>query len=555
MKKYLFFFCLGFLLPLPAVAAVLSVPGSYANIRMAVNAAADGDTIMLADGTFSGSDNRNIEIDSKSLTFRSTSGNPNQCIIDCESKGRAFTITDCETITLIGITIKNGSVIDKGGAVYCHNSCFTARNCLFSKNVSSSHGGAVYSYSNSTTEKILLSFVNCSFTTNRAKNIGGGVSINSCYSSFIDCHFTDNSAYNGGGVHISSSKTSSFNGCEFQNNSASGAGGGVNVANPATFSHCDFLGNHSTHSGGAAYVFYNSHQTTFSDCLFSNNEAKDNGGAIVTSSPKIERCIFAANSSKATTKGGGGALYLSSKAVVVNSFFCLNTAAADGGAVRINTYYPPPDPFSTFTNCTFVQNTANRNGGALWCDIPNNLSKDVLSMKNCILWDDKAVTGDEIYEDGQSMVVTYSDIAGGHAGTGNLDVDPHLLLFSECLMRLHCDSPCIDAGTGEAVPADDLAGILRPVGEGVDMGAYEYHYDPVEWIGRKTRNGDSWEQAKNWSPKIVPLPCDTVLIKFRPNPASTPSPWVYNSQMVAAGSLTIAGRRLTLSGRLTLGGI
>jgi predicted outer membrane repeat protein len=552
MKKYFLFFCLGFLLPLPSFAAVLNVPGVYANIRAAANAASNGDTIVLANATYTGPDNRNIDLDGKSLTIRSASDKPSQCIIDCEHNSRAFSFTDCDKITIEGITVKNGSVLDKGGAVYCLNSSLTVRNCIFSDNISSGHGGAVYSYYDSTTEKILLVFTDCSFTANTAQSNGGGASINRCHSSFIDCQFTDNSAYNGGGVHISQGKTSSFSGCEFQNNTAGGAGGGVNVANQATFSHCNFFGNHSNSSGGAAYAFYNSHLTTFSDCLFSANEAKNNGGAIDTSSPKIERCVFVDNTSKSTTKGGG-ALYLSSKAVVVNCFFCANTAATDGGAAYIDSYYPPPDPFSTFTNCTFTQNTATRNGGALWCDIPRSLSEDTLSMKNCILWDDKAVDGDEIFEDGLNMTVTYSDIAGGHSGTGNLNIDPQLILMGECLMRLRCDSPCIDAGTDEAAPADDLAGFLRPVGVGVDMGAYEYHYDPITWKGKHmSENGNSWNLETNWFPEMVPLQCSSVLIEDDHSP--TQSPLIYTSQMAVARSLTITGRCLTISGCLTLGG-
>jgi len=128
MKKYFLFFCLGFFLPLPSFAAVLNVPGVYANIRAAVNAASNGDTILLANATYTGLDNRNIDLDGKSLTIRSASNEPSQCIIDCEYNSRAFSFTDCDKITIEGITIKNGSVLDKGGAVYCLNSSLTVRN-------------------------------------------------------------------------------------------------------------------------------------------------------------------------------------------------------------------------------------------------------------------------------------------------------------------------------------------------------------------------------------------------------------------------------------------
>jgi hypothetical protein len=39
--------------------------------------------------------------------------------------------------------------------------------------------------------------------------------------------------------------------------------------------------------------------------------------------------------------------------------------------------------------------------------------------------------------------------------------------------RLAPGSPAIDAGIADDAPADDLEGNARPVGAGVDIGAYE----------------------------------------------------------------------------------
>lgn len=58
------------------------VPGDYPTIQAAVNAAADGDTVTVADGVYRGEGNREINID-KNLTIRSAGGS-GACIIDCE---------------------------------------------------------------------------------------------------------------------------------------------------------------------------------------------------------------------------------------------------------------------------------------------------------------------------------------------------------------------------------------------------------------------------------------------------------------------------------------
>ena len=41
-------------------------------------------------------------------------------------------------------------------------------------------------------------------------------------------------------------------------------------------------------------------------------------------------------------------------------------------------------------------------------------------------------------------------------------------------LHLQSDSPCIDAGTSDNAPVNDIVGTPRPQGAGFDMGAYEY---------------------------------------------------------------------------------
>ena len=121
------------------------------------------------------------------------------------------------------------------------------------------------------------------------------------------------------------------------------------------------------------------------------------------------------------------------------------------------------------------------------------------TLTNCILWGNTAPTGAQIYNDGtSSATVSYCDVQGGWAGTGNINANPlfvdadgpdNIVGTEDDNLRLSSGSPCIDAGDNNAVPGGivtDLDGLSRffndpatsDTGNGtppiVDMGAYEY---------------------------------------------------------------------------------
>jgi hypothetical protein len=88
--------------------------GDYPMIQVAINLVQHGDIIELGDGVFCGDMNRDLDFHGKAITVRSRSGNPEDCIIDCEggagAQHRAFDFNSGEGSGSIveGITITNG---------------------------------------------------------------------------------------------------------------------------------------------------------------------------------------------------------------------------------------------------------------------------------------------------------------------------------------------------------------------------------------------------------------------------------------------------------------
>ncbi len=58
--------------------------GDFPNIQAAIDAVVDGDIIALAEGTFMGPGNRDLNYLGKAITVMSQGGAPDACIIDCQ---------------------------------------------------------------------------------------------------------------------------------------------------------------------------------------------------------------------------------------------------------------------------------------------------------------------------------------------------------------------------------------------------------------------------------------------------------------------------------------
>jgi hypothetical protein len=221
----------------------------YTAIEPAVAAAADGDTVLVAPGTYTGAANRGVWVNSQNVVLRSQ-GDASNTIIDCEDQGWAITIWgsapgDIDTTSIIeGFTFRGGvdanGPNDGGAAIECYNGSPIVRSCVFEAN----HGSA-----------------------------GGAIKLTSSEARVRDCIFRGNGAASGGAVLVTLS---------------------VNPDWAPRIERCLFYDNTATTAGGAFWCYAG--ETVLRGCTVVRCAAPSGAGIQINGSPNatlVERCIVA----------------------------------------------------------------------------------------------------------------------------------------------------------------------------------------------------------------------------------------------------------------------
>ncbi len=467
------------------------------------------------------------------------------------------TITDCEftgntaryngggifnkeaSPTISNCRFTNNSVDVDGGGIsnYDHSSPIIL-NCTFTDNSSENDGGGMsnYNYSSPT-------ITNSSFASNAAENDGGGIYNHQRSSPIISsCVFTENTAgYSGGGVDNYYYSSPAISDCTFTSDSAFNGGGISNSSSSSpTVASCTFINNFADFNGGGIDNTYSSSSQTISDCQFINNSANSGGGINnYGSSPPVTNCIFTGNT--ADWEGGGICNDNFSSSKLLNCVFTENKAGQRGGAIY-NEYISS----GALTNCTLADNTADDGGG-----IYNGRYSNP-TIINSIIWGNSAATHPQIYNSTSNPHISYTDIEGGFAGTGNIDSDPIFVGSGDFPYLINEDSPCIDAGDNSANSESyDIRGVGFPrkmdgingaVGT-IDIGAYEVQSvnDPPDLTDDKLI---AWE---NMSATIDVLANDSDIdngqwrVFIATSPVSGGSVWVIGSKITYSSPAGFSG--------------
>lgn len=230
--------------------------------------------------------------------------------------------------------------------------------------------------------------------------------------------------------------------CRFESNFASVGGGGISMNGcVTTIEDTCFTANQSQSSGGAVDMGVGSAE--ISRCRFVDNNATD-GGAARLANATITDCEFVGNSAGSggaitgivnasnctffqnTASDDGGAVYSSSFATLANCVFSGNEAGDRGGGIYVLSAEPK------LNNCTFVGNHAGFSaGGGVLQDGCCFLGP--MTVANCLFWMNSSGLGtDEAAQISFQGVqppmpnVSYSLIQGLklYAGNGNIDSEP-----------------------------------------------------------------------------------------------------------------------------------
>ena len=245
-------------------AATFRVPSVYADINAAFAAAGEGDTVLVAPGTYTGAGNRNIDFGGINRVVMSEAGAVST-IIDCEGMDIGFGLYTGEDSTSVihGFTITNADG-GNGGGIGIYEAAATIEDCIFANNYGNNGGGIYCGYCPTRTY-----ITNCVFYGNSANWRGGGIECDHGYGENVPpvisgCVFYDNVAGIGGDFG---------GGAIFTNYSAALVTGCTIVANAG--------------GPGAGGLQSESFQMIVSNCIIS-----DNTGAAGVSNVNIDRCLL-----------------------------------------------------------------------------------------------------------------------------------------------------------------------------------------------------------------------------------------------------------------------
>lgn len=437
----------------------------YKNIQDEVDAANEGDTILLK-GTYYSNGNDSISIN-KRLTITGDS----TAVLDGKHLSTAFNINEEGAGTIIrNLKFINGNG-DIGSAVFVGAKDVKIENCIFEDN-HANRGGAIHSkYDLVTAPRLIVD--NCQFRRNTGyyegfdkfsagaalsiygvdsevrnsifednwvkgtqESYGGAIQIGmdepGSNGKVINCIFINNSAtsideFSHGGAGCIRSGTSYAN-CLFINNSAD-EGGALTFHGTGEIKNCTFINNTARNFGGALSTGfrYEYMELTVTDCNFEGNDAPM-GGAIQAKGLNI--LISNSNFKNNNVSENGGAIYgMADNVTIRDSLFNSNKALIDGGAIYIR------GKDTVVVNSSFISNVAIPDanklddglGGAIY------INSSQASVKGSTFRLNTARNGSAIYYDeyGDQLTLENNELFQNQAWVYGLPISAEDIYFGD----------------------------------------------------------------------------------------------------------------------------
>jgi hypothetical protein len=427
-------------------AQIIHVPGDYPTIQQGINAAAPGDTVLVAEGTYYEQINflgkKPLMLASEFLMDGDTNHIANTIINGSlpvnPDIGSVVTFESGEDTTSVvcGFTITGGTGtvepsvnVRMGGGVHIKYSGGKLLNNYIQYNTVSYNGGARgggLQTGGPISEIPWIVLRGNRIDHNQAISIndyasGGGFI---CYYNLI---MTDN--------QISNNEANGHMGCDGAGVEFMGAFGLIELnIRDNQIIHNEAVTdmgstNYAALGGGMSIAFDCMGTIANNDFSFNNVEAPDNywsyGPGVFIEEITSNGFVFENNlirSNIANTQNclGGGLSLLRSGGKYQNNVI-QNNLASDGGGVWIGESQNVSDS-AIFINNTITNNEAAFGGGI------NLLTSDAVVI-NSIIWGNTASSGPSFYEQQSTLEVRYSDVEGADVwpGEGNIYVEPQFL--------------------------------------------------------------------------------------------------------------------------------
>ena len=266
-----------------AFAAIIHVPADQPTIQAGINAAANGDTVLVAPGTYT----EIINFTGKAITVRSSNG-ANVTVINGAQKGSVVTFNSGETAAsvLSGFTISGGLASFGGGGIEIASSSPTIQKNVITQNQACDGDGIEVSFGSPVIRGNKI--VNNSQTGCSGGTGGGGIEIGGAASARVIGNIIQNNnggnGIGGGGISLFAAGAPLIMNNLFIKNTVQTTGGAISMYNDSdAIVVQNLFVNNSAPQGGAIYYLVPSgaNGPTLVNNTFFNNTASTGQGSAV----------------------------------------------------------------------------------------------------------------------------------------------------------------------------------------------------------------------------------------------------------------------------------